>query len=253
MKFDIFADSSANLTEEMIAEYGIKIISYVCTCDGKEVICYKGGATFAQNAKQFYSAMSRGAEVSTSLITAERFIQELEPSLIAGKDVLLFTISSQVSGTNAQAVQAAEELMKKYRGRRIYVADSANSSLGEGLLIVQAAKLREMGEDIQTCFKWVENNKFRMNSYFTVADLKYLRKGGRISSVAAIAGTLLGIKPVLKADGNGRISLCGKVKGRRKSIAELAEYYKTTRFSLKAARRRYATATAGKRPKNLPL
>lgn len=226
MKFEIFVDSSANLTEKMIEECGIKVISYVCTCDGKEVICYKDGATFAQSAKEFYAAMSRGADVSTSLITKERFEAELEPTLKEGRDALLFTISSQVSGTNHQANLAAEALMKKYPGRKIYIADAVNSSLGEGLLAVKAANLRDMGENLETCAKWVEANKWKMNSYFTVSDLKYLRKGGRISGVTALAGTLLNIKPILKADGNGRIVMCGRVKGRRKSVAELAEYYK---------------------------
>ena len=226
MKFDIFVDSSANLTEKMIEDCGIKVISYVCTCDGKEVICYKDGNTFAQSAKDFYAAMSAGADVSTSLITQERFEAEWEPSLKEGRDVLMFTISSQVSGTNHQANLAAEALMKKYPARKIYVADSVNSSLGEGLLAVKAANLRDMGETLDTCAKWIENNKWKMNSYFTVSDLKYLRKGGRISGVTALAGTLLNIKPILKADGNGRIVMCGRVKGRRKSVAELADYYK---------------------------
>lgn len=226
MNFDIFVDSSANLTEKMIEECGIKVISYVCTCNGREVICYKDGATFAQSAKQFYSEMSRGADVSTSLISQERFEAEWENSLKAGRDVLMFTISSQVSGTNHQANLASEAMMKRYPGRSIYVADSVNSSLGEGLLAVKAANLRDMGETLDTCVKWIESNKWKMNSYFTVSDLKYLRKGGRISGVTALAGTLLNIKPILKADGNGRIVMCGRVKGRRKSVAELAEYYK---------------------------
>lgn len=226
MKFEIFVDSSANLTEKMIEECGIKVISYVCTCDGEEVICYKDGSTFAQSAKKFYAAMSAGADVSTSLITQERFENEWEPTLKEGKDILMFTISSQVSGTNHQANLAAEALMKRYPGRKIYVADAVNSSLGEGLLAVHAAKLRNMGETLDTCAKWVEGNKWKMNSYFTVSDLKYLKKGGRISGAVALAGTLLNIKPILKADGNGRIVMCGRVKGRRKSVAELAEYYK---------------------------
>lgn len=225
MKFDIFVDSSANLTEEMIYQSNIKVISYRCMCDGKEVECYKTGIPFSRAAEQFYSAMARGAEVSTSLITQDRIEREIEPSLKEGKDVLMITISSQISGTNHQAHLAADALQKKYPERKVYIADSANSGFGEGLLAVQAAKLRDMGEDAETCLKWVENNKFRLNSYFTVADLKYLKKGGRISSAVAIAGTILNIKPILKADGNAKISMCGKVRGRKKSVAELARYY----------------------------
>lgn len=224
-KFDIFADSSANLTEKMIAECGIKVISYECTCDGKKVVCYSG-RPFSQDAQEFYSAMSRGAEVSTSLISSQRFYDSVENSLKEGKDALIITISSQISGTNKQACLAAEELQKAYPGRKVYVADSANSGFGEGLLVVQAARLRNMGESAEVCFRWLESNKFRLNSYFTVGDLKYLKKGGRISSAAAIAGTILNIKPILKADGNAKISMCGKVRGRKKSVAELADYYK---------------------------
>ncbi len=226
MKFDIFADSSANLTEAMIEQCGIKVISYVCTCNGKQIECYKNGRPFSDDAREFYSAMSAGAEVSTSLITCERFKEQFECSLEEGRDVLMITISSQVSGTYRQAMLAAEELEKTYPGQKVYVCDSANSGFGEGLLAVQAAKLRGMGESIDTCFKWLENNKFRLNSYFTVADLKYLKKGGRISGAVAVAGTLLNIKPILIADGNGRISMSGKVRGRRKAVAELAEQYK---------------------------
>lgn len=226
LSFEIYVDSSANLTEKMIEDNNIRVISYVCTCDGREVVCYRDGRTFAQSAKEFYSKMSAGADVSTSLIAEDRFIEEWEPVVKNGRDVLAVIISSQVSGTYHQACLAAEELMRRYPERKVLVADSANSSLGEGLLAVRAAKLRGMGESIEACHKWIVDNRFRMNSYFTVADLKYLKKGGRISGAVAIAGTLLNIKPLLKADGNGKISMCGKVRGRRKAIAELAECYK---------------------------
>ena len=227
LNFEIFADSSANLTEKMIEEGNIRVISYVCTCNGQEVICYKNGKPFSQAAKEFYEKMAQGAAVSTSLISQERIEAEFEPVLKEGKDILMVTISSQISGTNHQATLAAEALGKKYPQRRIYIVDSVNSGFGEGLLVMYAANLRNMGEDIDTCRKWLESNRFRLNSYFTVGDLKYLRKGGRISSAAAIAGTILNIKPILKADGNAKISMCGKVRGRKKSVAELADYYKT--------------------------
>ncbi len=224
-KFDIYADSSANLTEKMIADCGIKVIPYECTCDGKKIVCYNG-RPFSEDAHDFYDAMSRGADVSTSLITAQRFYEEAENSLKEGRDALMIIISAQVSGTYRQACLAAEQLEKDYPGHRAYVFDSANSGFGEGLLAVQAARLKNMGESAEVCFRWLESNRFRLNSYFTVADLKYLKKGGRISGAVALAGTLLNIKPILKADGNGKIAMCGKVRGRRRSVAELAECYK---------------------------
>ena len=231
MKFDIFVDSSANLTEEMIAKSNIKVIPYVCTCDGEQVICYTNGIPFSQAAHKFYSAMERGADVSTSLISSERIAAAFEPSLKEGKDVLMITISSQVSGTNHQAELAAQELMEKYPERRVYIADSANSGFGEGLLAVQAARLRGLGEDAYTCYKWLEGNKFRLNSYFTVADLKYLKKGGRISSAVAIAGTLLNIKPILKADGNGKFLCAERCAAERSRLPSLPNAIRNMRCS----------------------
>ena len=114
-KFDIYADSSANLTEKMIADCGIKVISYECTCDGKKVICYSG-RPFSDDARDFYGAMSRGAEVSTSLISSQRFYDAAEQSLKNGRDALIITISAQVSGTHKQACLAAEQLEKTIRG-----------------------------------------------------------------------------------------------------------------------------------------
>src|SRR5699024_4971985 len=134
------------------------VISYVCTCNGQEVICYKNGKPFSQAAKEFYEKMAQGAAVSTSLISQERIEAEFEPVLKEGKDILMVTISSQISGTNHQATLAAEALGKKYPQRRIYIVDSVNSGFGEGLLVMYAANLRNMGEDIDTCRKWLESN-----------------------------------------------------------------------------------------------
>ncbi|MCD7729223.1 MAG: DegV family protein [Clostridia bacterium] len=228
MKFDLYVDSSANLTDGTIEEYSIKVIPYICMCDGREVICYTGVKTFEEEAKDYYRAMAEGKDVSSSLITKERIMDAIEQSLKAGKDALMVTISAGVSGTYEQAVKAAKELMEKYEGRKVYIADSANAGYGEGLLALNAAKLREMGEDIDTCRDWIENNKFRMNSSFTVNDLKYLKRGGRISAATAIAGTILNIKPLLWADSGpvAKIGVCGKVKGRKKSIATIAQTYK---------------------------
>ncbi|MCD8373144.1 MAG: DegV family protein [Clostridia bacterium] len=228
MKFDIFVDSSANLTEETIEEYSIKVIPYICMCDGREVICYTGVKTFEEEAKDYYKAMAEGKDVSSSLVTKERIMDAIEPSLKEGRDALMVTISAGVSGTYEQAVKATKELMQKYPERKVYIADSANAGYGEGFLALYAAKLREIGEDFDTCVKWIENNKFRMNSSFTVSDLKWLKKGGRISTAVAIAGTILNIKPILWADAGpiAKIGVCGKVKGRKKSLAAIAETYR---------------------------
>lgn len=226
--FEIFVDSAANLTDEMIEKNNIGVISYTCRIDGKEMECYEKGTPYEQIAKKFYDAMRAGSETRTSLINAQKIIDAVSPVMQAGKDVLLVTISSQISGTYAQAQEASAELKKLYPERKLVVADSFNASLGEGLFAVQAAKLRDLGESIESCAQWIASRKLNMNSVFTVADLKYLRRGGRISATLAIAGTLLNIKPILKADENGKISSFGKERGRKKALLRIADTFAET-------------------------
>lgn len=224
-KFDIFVDSAANLTDEMIDANDINVISYTCSIDGRDMECYEKGVDSVQTAKIFYDAMRNGSDTHTTLVNSEKIKNAIIPSLEKGKDVLLVTISSGISGTYNQAINAAKELKKSYPARKILVFDSYNASLGEGLFAVHAARLGELGEDIDTCYKWLESHRLNMNSVFTVAQLKYLKRGGRISAAVALAGTLLNIKPILKGDANGKIVICGTEHGRRKALTHLADQF----------------------------
>ena len=118
-------------------------------------------------------------------------------------------------------------LKEKFPDRKVFVVDSVNASLGEGFLAYTAAKMRDGGTGVDDCAKWLEENKYRMNSYVTVNDLKYLRKGGRVSAVAAIAGAILNIKPMLKANGGSPATLAvyAKERGRKKSIDALIKAF----------------------------
>lgn len=223
--FEIFVDSAANLTEEQIKQNNIGVVSFTCLVNGKEHECYEEGKPFAQTAKEFYAEMRAGAEVKTSLVNKDKIIEAVSPVLESGKDVLFVTISANVSGTYAQAVEAAEFLKKQFPERKMLVEEAYNASLGEGMLAVYAAKLRDMGQSIEACAEWIRKNKYKMNSYFTVDDLKYLRRGGRISATLAIAGTILNIKPILKADANGKISFSSKERGRKKALASIAKTF----------------------------
>ncbi|MDE7265723.1 MAG: DegV family EDD domain-containing protein, partial [Clostridia bacterium] len=206
-KFDIYVDSSANLTDEMIATANINVIPYICTINGEERLCYESGKPFAVTAKKHYEDMQTGADAKTSLIGEARFIEAVTPSLEAGKDVFIITIAAGISGTYSQAVAAKRTLEKQFPKNKVYVGDSANASLGEGLLAINVARLRDIGESLTACAEWFEENKYKMNAYCVVQDLKYLRKGGRISTTLAIAGTILNIKPILRADGGNPAKL----------------------------------------------
>lgn len=224
-KFDIFVDSSADLTDEMIEANGITVIPYSYIIDGVERPCYEKGVPFEETAKRFYDEMRAGKEPTTSLVNCEKIVAAVTPSMQEGRDALIVTISSQISGTYAQAQAAAEELKKAFPERKLYVCDGYNSGLGEGMLAIQAAKLRDLGESAESCAEWVNTHNVNMNSIFTVSELKYLKRGGRISTTLAIAGTILNIKPILRADGNGKIVFAGNERGRRKALARLVDTF----------------------------
>ena len=225
--FDIFADSSANLTDEMVAETGIKIIPFHYIINGEEKLCYEEGIPFAQIAKEFYTELAKGTDIKTSLVCEQQFIDALTPTLEEGRDAILVTITEGLSGTFMQAMKAAETLKEKFPDRRVFVVDSVNASLGEGILAYRAAKMRESGATVDECAAWLEDNKYLLNSYVTVNELKYLKRSGRVSTIAAVAGAILNIKPMLKADGGSPATLkvYAKERGRKKSIDALLKAF----------------------------
>lgn len=225
--FDIFVDSGANIPDRLVKKHNIGVIPYSCTVNGKERLCYEKDFAFVETAKKYYRDLREGADIKTSLIGMDRIIQYLTPSLEAGKDALLFTISSGISGTYNQALNAKEELERQFPDNKVYVCDSANASMGSGLQALKVADLRDMGESASSCAEWAKANAYKFNSYLTVADLKFLKKSGRISTTLAIAGTLLNIKPVLRADGGSpaKIVSFGKERGRKKALAALARAF----------------------------
>ncbi|MBR7186101.1 MAG: DegV family protein [Clostridia bacterium] len=226
--YEIFVESSANIPEHLVQDRNIRVIPYYFSIKGKERPCYEKGVPFKEIAKHFYAEMRAGMEAKTSLISEARFVEELSPTLKAGKDAVVLTIASGISGTYQQALAAKKTLEKAFPARRVYVCDSANASLGQGLLALRAADLRDLGESAETCAQWLKENAFKMNSYVTVEDLKYLRRTGRISMAAAVAGTILGIKPLIRADGsvtNPKMTVYGKARGRKKAISALVDAF----------------------------
>lgn len=224
--FDLFVDSAANLPDEILKQYDIKVISYTCSIDGKDMECYEDGVPFEETAKKFYAAMRAGSETKTTLVNCDKIMTAVTPSLEAGRDVLFITIAEGISGTYNQGVLAAKELQEKFPDRKLYVAQSANASMGEGLVALYAARLREKGESAEACYKWVIENRFNIHGVCTVDSLKYLKRGGRVSSALAIAGTILNIKPVLHGDENSKLTVFCNERGRKKSIAKIVETFK---------------------------
>ena len=218
----LFTDTSANLPVSIIREYGIEVVPFSYTVNGKEVP-YSAETDF--NGKAFYEAMRAGAEVKTSMINVSDFIAAFEPWIAKGDAVIYVGMSGGISGTAHSAKLAAEELLEKYPAAKIAAIDTYAASLGEGFLVIETAKLIERGDPFLKIVKKIELLRKNMCQFFTVDDLAYLRKGGRISGAAAVVGTVLNIKPILRGDENGKIVLCGKIRGFNKSMEALANKY----------------------------
>lgn len=216
----IMTDNAANLPPELREQYNIRELCLTYTVDGRLI---DGSAPF--DGHDFYEAMRRGAEVKTSMISPAAARDAIEPALAAGDDVLFLGISGGVSGTCWGVGLIAQELTAEYPGRRVQVLDTRGASLGEGLVVLEAAQMAQQGADMDTIIARAETLCGKMRQHFMVDDLKFLRKGGRLSGAAALAGTLLQIKPILQGDENGKIVVRTKERGRKKAMDTLVALY----------------------------
>ena len=172
--------------------------------------------------KEVYAALRAGESAQTAAVNPDRWLNAMEPHLAEGRDVLVMAFSSGLSTTYQSAVIAAEELREKYPERTIYVVDTLCASRGEGLLVWYACKKRDEGMTLDELHKWVEANKLHLCHWFTVDDLMYLKRGGRISAATALVGTMLKVKPVLHVDNEGHLINMFKVRGRKASLEAIA-------------------------------
>lgn len=223
MSYRIFTDNGSNLTPEMYEQYGIEVLSLKFTIDGKEYVSYKKGTTI--DLKMFYDKMRNKEPITTSLVNADEFATAFEEALANGEDVLYIGLSSGISGTYQASTIAKSMLADKYPDRKIITIDSLAASIGEGMLVYDAAKLKAEGKSIDEVAEWVEANKLRLNHWFTVDDLFFLMRGGRVSRASATFGEMLSVKPVMHVDDNGKLIVKGKVMGRKKSLATIANKF----------------------------
>ena len=218
----LYTDTSANLPLALLREYDIAVIPFSYTVNGVAED-YNEETDF--DGKAFYDAMRRGAEVKTSMVNPATAAAFFERALAQGDDVLYVGMSGGISGTAHAAALAAEELREKYPHAKIMTIDTYAASLGEGLQVLEAAELLRAGRSFEEVGDRILARRPHMCQFFTVDDLNYLKRGGRISGAAALVGSVLGIKPILRGDETGHIVSCGKVRGNKKAYAELAEYY----------------------------
>ena len=218
----LYTDTSANLPLALLREYDIAVIPFSYTVNGVAED-YSEETDF--DGKAFYDAMRRGAEVKTSMVNPATAAAFFERALAQGDDVLYVGMSGGISGTAQAAVIAAGELTEKYPARKIVTIDTYAASLGEGLQVLEAARMIEEGKSLDEIKAHLLSRRPHMCQFFTVDDLAYLKRGGRISSATALIGTVLSIKPILCGDETGHIVSCGKVRGMKRAYQELANYY----------------------------
>ena len=171
----------------------------------------------------FYAGMRGGEVAKTSAVNPEGWAAVIEPVLAAGQDALVLGFSSGLSTTYQSAVIAANELMEKYPQRKVITVDTLCAALGQGLLVWHTCKKRDEGLSLEELAAWVEDNKLHLAHWFTVDDLVYLKRGGRVSAATAVVGAMLNIKPVLKVDDNGKLVSAMKVRGRKSAVKALAD------------------------------
>ena len=226
MSFAIVTDSSSNLPEDIIDQHDLTVLPLTFMVDGEEYRSYlKGEKT---DLSQFYTMMREGKVITTSLPNLKESRESIEALLREGRDVLYLGFSSGLSGTYQAIELMLTELAGLYPDRTVASVDTLAASLGEGLLVYYAAKMREEGASIEKVRDWVEEHKLHLAHWFTVDDLMFLFRGGRVSRTAAWAGTMLNIKPVMHVDDEGHLIPLEKVRGRKKSLKALVDHMEQT-------------------------
>ena len=216
MSFKIVTDSCANLTEELIKNCGVEVISMQYHMNGKSYDSYIKG-TEPDFAKA-YSFLREKGKVTTSLVGRDACDKVIIPLLNQGEDVLILSFSSGLSGSYQNVVTAVADYKEEFPNRKIIAVDTLAASMGEGLLVYYAAELQKQGKTIEEVSAWVEENKLNMVHVFILDDLFFLKRGGRLSGTSAVVGTVLGIKPLMHVANDGKLYVTGKARGRKAAL-----------------------------------
>lgn len=217
-EYIISTDTSCDFPLEYVKQHQLPLVTLFYSIDG---VTGENGCPSSDVLKNFYDKMRAGSMTKTQQASIEDTEKVFREILKEGKDILHIAFSSGLSGTANAARLAAENMMEEFPGRKIIVIDSLCASLGQGLLVDYALKLQQQGKNMEETAKWLEDHIQNICHLFTVEDLKYLQRGGRISKTTALVGTMIGIKPVLHVDPEGKLVSISKVRGRKQSIQAL--------------------------------
>ena len=218
MSYRIITDTCCDFPEGMYEQLNISVVPLVVNFRGQSLAKYDDAFT-----KELFASLRSGDTATTSAANPDDWAKAIESCLCDGHDALVLTFSSGLSTTYQSAVIASQDLQEKYPARKIRVVDTRAASLGEGLLVWYTCQKRDEGLTLDELAAWVEEHKYNLCHWFTVDDLMCLKRGGRISAATAVLGSVLNIKPVLHMDDAGHLVNMSKVRGRKASIAALAD------------------------------
>ena len=221
--FTIMIDTGSDLPQEYIDEHGIVTIPIPFNIDGVQ---HNEGRWQQISDKEFYKALSEGSVAGTALINPDTFVEVFTEYAQRDESLLVITLSSGLSGTYQNSLIALDDVKEKFPNCKILTVDSSNAAGGSGLVALLAAKRRSEGLSLEETAKWLEDNKQTCLSLFTVDDLMYLHRGGRLSKLQAVAGSIIGIKPLLNVAPDGTLTLKDKARGRKASLKTLASQLK---------------------------
>ena len=224
--FVILTDSSADLSADMAQRLNVEVLPLGFVLDNQTYRNYPDNREMDPH--EFYDRLRAGDVATTNAVNVAQYAEALEPLLQAGKDVLVLAFSSGLSTTYNSSRLAVEELSAKYPERKLYTVDTLCASLGQGLLVWYAARERDRGHSIEEVRDWIEEHRLNICHQFTVDDLHFLKRGGRISAATAVVGSMLQIKPVLHVDDEGHLINIGKVRGRQAALKALVDRMEET-------------------------
>ncbi len=221
-EFVIITDSSSDLPASVAAAMGVQVIPLEVNMEGNIKL------NDEIDIKEFYNYLRDKHGAKTSAVNMERFSEIFEPIVASGKDLLYIGFSSGLSATYMAGKNACEELAEKYGGRKLIAVDSLCASLGQGLLVKLAVDKKNAGATIDEVAAYVEEEKWHLAHWFTVEDLFFLKRGGRVSAATAVMGTVLQIKPVMHVDNAGKLINVEKARGRQASMKALFDKMKSS-------------------------
>lgn len=225
MSFAVFTDGCSNLPGSLLGRLDIQVLPCSYVLDGVPGT-YEGDID-AFDSHTYYEQLRSGSVMKTSLLNTHLFVTHFRPFLEKGLDVVYIGMSSGISGTIQAARIAAEELMEEFPRRTVRIVDSLGAGFGPGLLSCRASELREEGKTAAEAADLLDQEVPHLLQFFTVDDLNFLKRTGRVSGATAAIGTVLNIKPLLWGDPSGHIVACQKCRGRKKAIDAIVEMYRT--------------------------